>query len=129
MEIGKMFEMATRNKFRFPYKGMVSVEDLWDLSVQSLDAVFKTMNSQVKQAKEESLLQTKSQEDEVLDVKIEIVKHIVSVKLLEADQRKKAKDVAEQKQKIMAILADKQDEELHGKSIEELRAMLNSIEK
>ena len=43
-----MFEVATREKMRFPFKGMISVEDLWDLSVQNLDKVFKTLNSQRK---------------------------------------------------------------------------------
>lgn len=75
-----MFEIATRNKFRFPFKGVISTEDLWDLSVESLDNVFKTLNSEMKKTKEESLLSTKSKDDEVLELKIEIVKHIVAVK-------------------------------------------------
>ena len=33
-----MFEVATRNKFRFPFKGLISVEDLWELSVDNLAA-------------------------------------------------------------------------------------------
>lgn len=70
-----MFEIATRNKFRFPFKGVISTEDLWDLSVESLDNVFKTLNSEMKKTKEESLLSTKSKDDEVLELKIEIVKH------------------------------------------------------
>ena len=48
-----MFEIATRNKFRFPFKGVISTEDLWDLSVVSLDNVFKTLNSEMKKTKEE----------------------------------------------------------------------------
>ena len=48
-----MFEIATRNKFRFPFKGVISTEDLWDLSVESLDNVFKTLNSEMKKTKEE----------------------------------------------------------------------------
>lgn len=127
MEMNQMFVLATREKYRFPYKGMVSVEDLWDLSVQNLDGIFKALNSQVKSVQEESLLDTKSFEDKELEAKIEIVKYIVGIKLAEADQRKQARAKSEQKQKIMAILADKQEEELHGKSVEELKAMLDNM--
>lgn len=122
-----MFEVAVRNKYRFPFKGMVSVEDLWDLAPRELDTVFKTLNAQIKQVKEESLLATRSAEDTVLDAKIAIVKYIVGVKLEEADKVKQAKERKEQKQKIMAILANKQEEELHGKSVAELQAMLDQL--
>ena len=65
-----MFEFATRTKMRFPFKGMISVEDLWDLSVKELDSIFKTLNAQVKKSQEESLLATKTKEDEVLAAQI-----------------------------------------------------------
>ena len=48
MEANKMFEVAVRNKFRYPYKGVIATEDLWDLSVQQLDDIFKTLKSQEK---------------------------------------------------------------------------------
>ena len=124
----KMFEVATRCKVRFPFRGSVSVEDLWDLSVENLDSVFKTLNSQVKQSKEESLLNTRTKEDEVLEMQIAIVKYIVSIKLEEADARLKAKEKRERKQKIMGILSTKQEEELQGKSAEELQKMLTELE-
>lgn len=123
-----LFEMATRKKFRFPFKGMISVEDLWDLSVQNLDTVFKALNAEVKQAKEESLLTTKSTEETILDAKIEIVKHIVKVKLEEANERTKAAEKREQKRRLQELIATKQDAELQGKSIEELQAMLSALD-
>lgn len=123
----KMFEMATREKFRFPFRGSVSVEDLWDLTLENLDAIFKTLNSQRKKANEESLLATPTSEDEVLDTMIAIVKYIVSVKLEERNAAAEAKSKREQKQKIMSILSAKQDEALQNKSIEELQAMLDNI--
>ena len=123
-----LFEIATRKKLRFPFKGMISVEDLWDLSVQNLDTVFKALNAEVKQAKEESLLATKSAEETILDVKIEIVKHIVQIKLAENEQRLEAAAKREQKRRLQELIATKQDEELQGKSIEELQAMVNALE-
>lgn len=128
MTIEKMFEVAVRTKMRFPFKGLVSVEDLWDLSVTGLDGIFKTLNSELKQVKEESLLNTKTKEDKELDLKIAIVKYIVNVKLEEQEAKSKAKAQKEQKQKIMEILATKQDESLQNKSIDELKAMLEEIE-
>ena len=116
-----LFETATRKKFRFPFKGMISTEDLWDLSVNNLDAVFKALNAESKQAKEESLLATKSAEDTILDMKIAIVEHIVNVKLAEANER-------EQKRKLEALIANKQNAELEGKSIDELQAMLAALD-
>lgn len=127
MSSEKMFENAIRGKFRFPFKGMISVEDLWDLSVRDLDTVFKSLNSQVKKAKEESLLDTKTKEDETLDTMIEIVKYIVAIKLTEEQQRHQVKEQREQKQKIMEILSAKKDEDLQNKSVEELQKMLNEL--
>lgn len=129
MTIEKMFEVATRSKMRFPFRGMITVEDLWDLSLENLDAIFKNLNSQLKQVKEESLLSTKTKEDKELEVKIEIVKYIVNVKLEERESKLKEKAQKEQKQKIMEVLSAKQDEDLQNKSIDELQAMLSELDK
>ena len=123
-----MFEVATRTKMRFPFKGMISVEDLWDLSVQNLDKVFKALNSQRKEAQEESLLNVKSSEDEVLDTQIAIVKYIVGVKLEEQAARVKAAENKEKKQKIMALMAKKDDEEMENMSREQLQKLLDELE-
>ncbi len=128
MTTEKMFETAVRSKMRFPYKGQLSVEDLWDLNVNALDDVFKSLNVKVKATQEESLLQTRSKESEELSIQIEIVKYIVSVKLAEAKAREEAKEAAAKKQHILSILADKQEDDLRGKSIEELQQMLASME-
>lgn len=127
MEANKMFEVAVRNKFRFPFKGVISVEDLWDLSVQQLDGIFKMLKSQEKKAQEESLLDTRTPEDEVLKTKIDIIRHIVTVKLDEAKQAERAKENRDQKQKILGILTEKQDADLRNKTPEELQAILNQL--
>lgn len=123
-----VFEIATRNKYRFPYRGQISVEDMWDLSVSELDKIFKTLNKQIKTAQEESLLETKTKEDETIENQIAIVRHIVSVKQKEANDRLREKERKAQKQRIMEIMADKEDEDLKSKSTEELRKMLEELD-
>ena len=123
-----IFEVATRNGFRFTFKGMISVEDLWALNVRDLDSVFKILNSQLKQVNEESLLDVKTKQDQELDTKIEIVKYIVKVKQEEENMRLKAKEQKEKKQKIMEILATKQESNLQNMSEDELKKMLSELE-
>jgi len=123
-----IFEVATRNGFRFQFKGMISVEDLWLLNVRDLDSVFKVLNSQLKQVNEESLLDIKTKQDQELDTKIEIVKYIVKVKQEEENMRLQAKEQKEKKQKIMEILATKQESNLQNMSEDELKKMLSELE-
>lgn len=126
MTITNIFEAATKEKYRFPFKGMISIEDLWDLKLQDLDSVFKSLNKQKKQNDEESLLQVKTAEDQELDNKIQIVKYIVKFKQEEIEERLQAKDKKEYNQKLLELIERKQNEELAGKSIEELQAMLKA---
>ena len=127
MTVENIFEYASRNKVRFPFKGMISVEDLWDLSLTNLDSIYKTLNKQVKQSEEESLLSTKASVDTELEVQIAIVKYIVSVKLAEKEAAEKASVKKAQKQKIMSIIATKQDEALQNSSIDDLKKMLDEL--
>ena len=121
-----MFEKAVKGKYRFPYKGQIAVEDLYDLSLGSLDTVFKTLNAEVKKTDEESLLQTKSEEDDILATKIE--KYIFNEKLEEKKNRQEAAERKEKKQKIMQIIATKQDEALQNASVEDLQKMLDELD-
>lgn len=127
METGKLFETATRNKMRFPFRGMISVEDLWDLSLTNLDSIFKTLNAEAKKSEEESLLETKSRENEELSNKIEIVKHIVNIKLEEKKTRENARKNAEMKQRLLEIKAKRQDAALENMSDEDLDKMLAEL--
>lgn len=119
-----LFKIASKKKYRFNYKGLISVEDLWDLSVEQLDKIYKALKSQQKDASEESLLQTVSKEDKELLNKIEIIKVIVADKLAAKERALKAAARKSQNQRILEIMADKQDAALKEKSIEELQSML-----
>ena len=123
-----LFEMATRNKFRFPYKGMISVEDLWDLGQVQLDTVYKALNREIKKTDEASLVSTDNLEDAELTAKIKIVEFIFDIKANEAAARKIAAENAEKKRRIAEILAQKQEESLMSKSEDELKKMLDEFD-
>lgn len=123
-----IFEYAIENRLRYPYKGSISTEDLYSLSVTELDSIYKTLKKESKNANEESLLETKSEENVVLTVKIEIIKFIVAKKLEKVQVRKEEAKKREQKNKIIEIIAKKQDESLLGKSVEELQKLLEDLD-
>mgnify|MGYP005775401503 CR=1 FL=1 len=120
-----VFEYATRRKVRFPFKGQISTEDLWDLSLENLDDIYKTLKAQVKTEQGESLLRKANPNDELLEVKIALVTHIVNVKLGEREARQKDKERRERNARIKEIIAQKQDADLQNKSVEELEKMLD----
>lgn len=122
-----IFAIATRNKYRFPHRGMLTVEDLWDLPLSQLDQVFKALNKDIKQAQEESLMTTPNDEDAELFNKIEIVRFIFDAKRAEAEVRKAAAASAEKRQRILEVLAKKQDKALEDMSEDELVQMLNNL--
>lgn len=124
-----IFEFATRNKLRFPYKGLVSVEDLWDLNQTQLDSIYRSLMKEKKDKEEDSLITTQSTTNKTmeLDIKIDIVHHIFNVKEEEMIARENYAKRAEQKQKILDILAKKQDDSLNNMSEEELLKMLENL--
>lgn len=123
-----LFEIATRNNYQFPFRGMINVIDLWDLPLTDLDSVFKTLNTEIKRSEEESLLNTKSTEDEEISNKIDIVKYIVSVKLAEKKAREDDKKNAEMRQRLLEIKAKREDAALENLSDEELDKALAELE-
>ena len=127
MTNNELFINATRNNYQFPFRGMINVIDLWDLSLTNLDSVFKTLNAEVKKSEEESLLNTKSKEDEEISNKIEIVKYIVGVKLDEKKKREEAKKNAEMRQRLLEIKAKRQDAALENMSDEDLDKALAEL--
>lgn len=122
-----LFEVATRENYLFPFKGMINVIDLWNLSLTNLDSAFKTLNAEVKKSEEESLLNAKTKEDEELTNKIDIIKYIVSKKLAEKEARENEKKNKEKRQRILEIKAKRQDEALENMSDEDLDKLLADL--
>lgn len=126
-----IFEMATQFKFRYPYKGMVTTEDLWDLSPAQLDVVYRNLSKELKGTDEDSLISTRSADEGVkaneLKNKIEVVKHIFNHKQMAAELARKSAANAAEKQRILGVLADMEDSALRNMSKEDLLKRLAEL--
>jgi len=124
-----MFEKASKLKLRFKVAvGLITTEDLWNLSLEELNTLAKALNKEVKDASEESFIKTKSADDEILLLKFDIVKRVIEVKLAELEAKKARKDRKARNQQIIALMAKKENEALEGKSLDELRSLLEEDE-
>lgn len=122
-----IFEAASKNKYRYPYKGMITTEDLWDLTPAQLDIVYKALNKGVSEAQISSLMCKVTEVDAELLNKIEIVKYIFNAKEAEAEARKNDAAKHAKKQRILDILAQKQEDALQNMSEDELKKMLDEL--
>ena len=121
-----VFEVASQKNFRYPYKGMITTEDLWDLTPEQLDTVYKALNKELLTSMEGSLL-TETVENPDLRAKIEIVKYIFDQKRAVIEFNKMTAERAAKKQHILCVLAKKRDDALENLSEDELLEMLNEL--
>jgi len=127
-----MFDQATRLKLRFETpRGSISVEDLWDLPLTgkvSLDEIAIALHRQLReQVASVSFVKPAEPTSIELQLKFDVVKHILDVRVKERDDAKNESDRASKKQQLLEILARKQNAELEGKTAEELTTMINSL--
>ena len=129
-----MFERASRLRLRFETpRGLLSVEDLWLLPLESkisnpnLDDIARFYFRQLESKENVSFVRKEDKTDETTQLQFDVVKYVIDVRLEEADKAKKEADTAARKQKLLAIIADKEDEGLKGKSIEELMELVNQL--
>lgn len=128
-----LYKKAAQVKLRIQTcKGLLSVEDVWGLSLANLDSSIRSLAPLVKKYQTDnsdldflsSDSNTKSEETSLLELSFEILKDVYLTKKEEADARAKAKETKEFNQRIMSLIAEKQENSLKDKSIEELMAMI-----
>jgi DNA-binding transcriptional regulator YhcF (GntR family) len=129
-----IFEYATRNKLRVPSaRGELTTEQLWDVPLRSrddfnLNAVAKTASKAWKDLSEESFVETaRTPEHTRRETALEVVKYVIDAKLAEEVAAKKRADNKVEKEKLLAILAEKQDGKLSELSEKELQRRIAAL--
>ena len=122
-----IFEKAVRIKLRVESKrGLLTVEDLWDLKVEELDTLYRDFKREARNAEEESLINPVNV-DERLTLKIEVLKHIVTVKLEEREAASKRAETNRKKAELLELIKSKENSAMAEKSLDELMEMYNSL--
>lgn len=122
-----MFEKASRLKVRFDFKGLCTVEDLWDLNVQQLDSIYQNLVKEYDSQQGVSLLNNTSNASRLTKLKIDLVKHVVTVKLQEEEERKDKTMKLAKKQQLLEIIEQKQNQEFTNMSLEELQELVSNL--
>ncbi len=119
------FKLASQQKLRFQTnKGPLSPEQLWDLSLNELDALAVSLEAEEKQSGKKSFIIKSSAKDKTAKLKFEIALEVLNTKVEEAQIASEALEVKEHNKKIIALISEKKDESLKGKSIKELEKLL-----
>ena len=104
------------------------MEDLWQLPQEELNNIYKQLMDSKRKTEVDSLMADKTKESsQALDNCIDIVKYIFQYKEEQKNEAIRAKEKAEKKQRILELMAKKQDEVMAEKSVEELEAMLEEL--
>jgi hypothetical protein len=129
-----IFAKATREKFRYPsVKGLLTTEQLWDLPLTaksgfSLDDVAKAVNAELKAIDTESFVATEANPAKAtLETKLEVVKHVIAIRIAEDQAAKAAAAKKLEKEKLLAVLDRKQDAVLENLTEAELLARINNL--
>lgn len=127
--MSNIFEQITRKGLTFStVKGNISVQELWQLPLKGrngfdLDTVSRDLLSKVKASSEESLVETVNNVDSDDELRLEVLKVVVNTLKAEQEARVNAEQARSHNEKIDQLIARKQEQELEGKSVEELMAM------
>lgn len=129
------FEYATRNKLRFAsIRGELTAEQLWDVPLRSsddfnLDKIARAANKAFKDATEESFVSTaRTPAHTRLEMILTTVKRVIEVKIEDEVSAKLRAERKIEKEKLLAILAEKQAGKLSDLSEKELQRRIAALE-
>ena len=129
-----IFEQASRLDLLFESSsGSFYTNDLWKLPLigqngkSSLDELAKKYHNKIKNAEQPSFVEDTSLADALMQLRFDIILHIIKVKKDEQLESIRHKEMAAKRQKIMELIERKQDEALSEASIDELRTMLDAL--
>jgi hypothetical protein len=122
-----IFKKAAKQKIVFiSDAGVIRVEDLWDLNLESIDSLAKSLDRALS-SEEKSFIGKDTVSDTKVRLKFDIVKAVIADRLADIEAAENRASKKAQKELLLSLLADKENEELKGKSKDEIREMLDKL--
>jgi len=119
------FKLASQQKLRYQTnKGLLSTEQLWDLSLDDLDELAVSLEAEHKTSAKKSFLVKTTTKDKTAKLRFDVVMDVLNTKVEEMEAAQEAFENKQHNEKIISLIAEKQDASLKGKSIAQLKAML-----
>ncbi len=121
-----MYKQASQLKLRLQTNvGLLSVEQLWDLSQNQLSIAIKAVKKVLKKNDDDELsfLEDTKEVDVENQLRFDILKDVYLTKKKEADELRSAADIKVHNQKIDSLIAEKQEGKLREMSIEDLEKL------
>ena len=122
-----MYKQASKLKLRFQTnRGVLSVEQLWDLTQFDLSNAIKAVKKVlIKNDDDElSFLENTKVVDVENQLRFDILKDVYLTKKSEAEAIRNEAETKAHNQKILALIAEKQEGKLRDMSEEELKSLL-----
>lgn len=135
--IENKFIRASQLKLRFKtVKGEIGVEDLWDMPLTAtresdkfdLDNLALSLEAELGTTATKSFVKKTTNKNAIIELRFDIVKFIIDVKLAEKEKASKARTKKAEKEKLLELLAKKKDAKLEEMSEEDILAQLAAIE-
>lgn len=124
------FKKASKVRLRFnTSKGLLSVEQLWDLKLTPLASIVRSLKKQLKKDNDDELAfldEKATPVDETLKLSFDVAKEVYIAKKAERDAVATEAEKKAHNQKILGLIADKQEEGMKGKTVDELTALLKA---
>lgn len=124
-----MYKKALRTKLRFSTpKGKLTTEDLFDLSLTDLNNLAITLDKKLSETPRKSFISDIAPDTQEDELRFNIVKDVITLKLVERNAAQNAKAKAAEKAQLLEILHRKQNEALETLSVAEIEAKLAELE-
>lgn len=120
-----IFKQAAKEKLRFSTsRGQLSAEQLFDLSIDELDALAVSLDTAHQQSARKSFVVKTTAKDKTAKLRFDVALEVLNTRVAEMEAATEAAEIKAHNEKLLGLIADKKDETLKGKSIKQLEAML-----